>query len=666
MMPKLHTAWLPRGVAGALEGLALQVLGDGRVMATLRADLADLHPGAVAARGTARAWVTGDATAAHTPGAAAAEAALSKLPEGPDAFVILPSGDADLVLVARSPRALHHAVHTARRRETVGPEGIREHPRAPWRMLNHWDNFSASDAMGSIERGYAGPSLFWDEGRLRDTAPLREYARLLASVGINALTVNNVNVHAAETHLITDRAEDLARLQEVFGDYGISLLVCVNFAAPMTLGDLETADPLDDRVIAWWRSTVDQLYEKVPGLGGFVVKADSEGRPGPFTYGRTQADGANLLAGALAPHGGVLFWRCFVYDSQQDWRDRTTDRARAAYDHFMALDGAFAENAILQIKYGPMDFQVREPVSPLLFSLSRTQFVVEFQVTQEYTGQQKHLVHLGPLWREALDTRGGGRSLAEVVSEGPGVHRGMTAVSNVGDSPFLTGHPLAQSNLFAFARLAWDPELAPRDVLREWAGATWPQLDTTVRQRLVDLLEGSWETYEMYTAPLGVGWMVDPVRAHYGPSVDGYEYSRWGTYHFADRNGVGVDRTAETGSGYVTQYPEDLARRLCSLETCPDEYLLFFHHVPYSHVLHDGRTVIQSIYDTHFEGFDRAVSMRDSWNGIARAFDTAMRAEVDARFEEQLRSAREWRDQICTYFWRKSGVPDEHGREIPR
>jgi alpha-glucuronidase len=402
------------------------------------------------------------------------------------------------------------------------------------------------------------------------------------------------------------------------------------------------------------------VYETIPDFGGYVVKADSEGQPGPFAYGRSHADGANLLAGALAPHGGVVHWRAFVYNHRQDWRDRSTDRARAAYDHFAPLDGSFRDNAILQVKYGPMDFQPREPVSPVIAAMPATRLAVEFQVTQEYTGQQKHVCYLAPLWRELLDFRPwgrDGRDVADVATE-------LVAVSNVGDDAYWTGHPLAQANLYAFGRLAWDPRLAADTVLDEWIDLTFAPAAEPLRRTLHTIMDGSWRTYERYTAPLGVGFMVRPGH-HYGPDVDGYEYTPWGTYHFADRDGVGVDRTRATGTGYTGQYPRPWSDVYESLEQCPDELLLFFHHVPYGHVLRGGTTVIQHIYDTHFAGADEVAEMRTHWDKVEGLAGPGLHTRVQELLDEQLRCAQEWRDQVNTYFFRKSGVPDAHGRRIP-
>ncbi|MEW2075679.1 MULTISPECIES: alpha-glucuronidase [unclassified Streptomyces] len=580
---------------------------------------------------------------------------------GEEGFALMRRDGTTTVTASGGRGLLYGLFHVVRLGEDAfaGERAREEHrPAYASRMLDHWDNVAVHPVMGQVERGYAGGSLFWADGRARgDVDRVRAYGRLLAACGINAVAVNNVNVHAAEARLLTDRIGEVAAIADVLRPYGIRTHLSVTFAAPMVLGGLPTADPLDEAVRGWWAEATRRVYEEIGDFGGYVVKADSEGRPGPFAYGRSHADGANTLAAALEPYGGTVHWRAFVYDHHQDWRDRSTDRARAAYDHFTPLDGEFAANAVLQVKHGPMDFQVREPVSPLIGAMPDTRLAVELQVTQEYTGQQRHVCWLGPMWSEALRFRPDGEVSAGRLADG------LVAVSNAGDDPFWTGHPLAQANLYTFGRLAWDPAADPRAVLDEWIALTHPGAEERLADGLHAVLDGSWSTYEKYTAPLGVGFMVQPGH-HYGPSVDGYEYSPWGTYHFADRDGVGVDRSAATGTGYAGQYAKPWATVYESPDTCPDELLLFFHHVPYGHVLRSGKTVIQHIYDTHFEGVEEAEEARRVWAGLADLVEPARHARVTERFEEQLRSAREWRDQVNSYFLRKSGVPDARGRTI--
>lgn len=575
-----------------------------------------------------------------------------------------------VTVTAADPAALLHGwFHVVRLGEpafTGGPgdPDVEHHaPASALQVLDHWDNVDVHPVMGQVERGYAGGSIFYEAGHVRtDLTRVTAYARLLAAVGIDRVCLNNVNVHAREARLLTEDRDEVARLAAALRPYGVRVHLAVSFAAPMTLGGLTTSDPLDEDVRTWWRDAADGIWAAVPDFGGFVVKADSEGQPGPFAYGRDHADGANMLAEAVAPHGGLVHWRAFVYNHTQDWRDRSTDRARAAHDHFAPLDGRFAENVVVQVKHGPLDFQVREPVSPVLAAMPRTRVALELQVTQEYTGQQRHAVYLGPAWSEILRWRpwgDGGVTVADVVAPSGG----FAAVSNVGDDRFWTGHPLAQANLYAYGRLTWDPTLDATAVLDEWITLTFPDAPTQLREAIHAILDTSWRTYELYTAPLGVGFMVRPGH-HYGPDVDGYEYTPWGTYHFADRDGIGVDRTRATGTGYTGQYPAPWRDVYESRETCPDELLLFFHHVPYTHVLHSGTTVVQHVYDTHFEGVERVRAMVERWEEVAPLVSDDVAQRVRDRLAEQLASAVEWRDQVNTYFLRKSGIGDLRGRTI--
>lgn len=536
-------------------------------------------------------------------------------------------------------------------------------PSMPLRMMNHWD-----DMDGSIERGYSGRSFFYDDYKIFYSDRIEMYARLMASIGINAIVINNVNVHEKETYLITDvYLDQVKQYADLFARYGIKLFLSVNFAAPMELGGIAVSDPLDEEVISWWKGAVEHIYDVIPGFGGFLVKADSEGRPGPFTYGRTHADGANMLARALAPYGGIVVWRCFVYNCGQDWRDRKTDRARAAYDHFMPLDGTFDDNVILQIKNGPMDFQVREPVSPLFGGLRKTNMILEVQIAQEYTGQQIDLCYLVPMWKEILsfDTYGDGEgtTVEKVISgKSYGQSRcGMAGVINTGDDENWTGNDLAAANLYGFGRLSMDPSLTAEEIAAEWTKLSLSG-EQDVADTVVPILCNSWAAYEKYNAPLGIGWMVTP-HYHYGPNIDGYEYDRWGTYHRADLHGIGVDRTME-GTGYVSQYNEPWRSVYADMEKCPEELLLFFHHVPYQYMLKTGKTLIQHIYDTHFEGVEEVEQFRQGWSSLEGKIEERAFRCVTERFERQLVNAREWRDQVNTYFYRKCGIEDEKGRKI--
>ena len=540
---------------------------------------------------------------------------------------------------------------------------VRKEPVMPLRMLNHWDNMD-----GSIERGYSGNSFFFEKDEILIDERTVTYARLLASVGINGAVINNVNVKDAATWLITDRYFDkLRRLSEIFAGYGIKLFLSLNYAAPVELGQLDSADPLSEEVREWWKRRMQLVFGQIPDLGGFLIKADSEGRPGPFTYGRTHADGANMLAEAVEPYGGLIIWRCFVYNCKQDWRDYITDRARSGYDNFIELDGAFRDNVILQIKNGPMDFQVREPVHPLFGALKASNQMLEVQIAQEYTGQQRHVCYLIPMFKEVLAFRtyaaGTDDTVMDIVSGKTFGQTtcGMAAVANTGNDENWTGHDLAAANLYGFGRLAFTPSATAEELATEWIVRTFGK-DQEVREVLLFILMNSWKAYEMYNAPLGIGWMVNPAY-HYGPNVDGYEYDRWGTYHRADHAGIGVDRS-HNGTGYAGLYEEPNASMYDSPESCPDELLLFFHHMPYEHKLHSGKTVIQHIYDTHFEGVELVDEMVKRFEGLEGKLPDKAFGRMLERFRHQKEHAREWRDQINTYFYRKSGIADEKGRKI--
>ena len=540
-----------------------------------------------------------------------------------------------------------------------------EVPMNPLRMMNHWDNID-----GSIERGYSGRSFFMKDGKVLVDDRTRFYARIAASVGINGVVINNVNVRGDATNLINEKfRKKMQAMQAIFEGYGIKLYLSLNYAALVEMGELPTSDPLDKKVRKWWVEKMKEFYEAMPGFGGFLVKADSEGRPGPFTYGRTHADGANMLADAVRPYGGLIIWRCFVYNCRQDWRDKITDRAKAGYDNFMPIDGQFAENVILQIKNGPMDFQVREPVSPLFGGLKATNQMLEVQAAQEYTGQQKHICYLIPMWKEVLDFKTGingkgneNDKVSDIVSGRTlgQTNCGMAAVANSGDDYNWFGHDFSAANYYGFGRLAWNTELSAEEIAREWAVLTFGA--GKAADTIVDMLLISREVYEKYTSPLGIGWMVNPNH-HYGPNVNGYEFDRWGTYHRADCHGIGVDRTTK-GTGYTAQYNEENFAMYENPETCPEELILFFHYVRYDKVLKSGKTLIQHIYDTHFEGYESVEKFISDWKSLKGKVPADVYTRVEERLAEQLRCARDWRDLVNTYFYRMSGVADEKGRTI--
>jgi alpha-glucuronidase len=536
-----------------------------------------------------------------------------------------------------------------------------QQPYAPVRWVNQWDNLD-----GRIERGYGGRSIFFEDGKVRsDLTRAGQYARLLASVGVNGCTINNVN--AAPGVLEDKFVAQVRRIADLFRPWGVQLSLSVDLSTPKVIGGLDTFDPLDPRVAEWWRKKVDQIYREIPDFGGFVVKADSEGRSGPSAYGRTHADAANVIARALKPHGGIVFYRAFVYNHHLDWRDLKNDRARAAYDNFHPLDGAFEDNAIVQIKNGPIDFQVREPASPLFAGLRRTNESIELQITQEYTGQQKHLCFLVPMWKQVLDfdmrVDGSPAPVKDIVS-GRIFHRpvgGFVGVANVGLNPDWLGSPLAMANLYGFGRLAWDPNLSAETIVDEWTRLTFGN-DPLVVKTVSELQLASWPVYEDYTGPLGAGTLTKIEGNHYDPGPDSSERNGWGQWHRADQKGIGMDRTIATGTGYIGQYPPEVQALYESLSNCPDELLLFFHHVPYTHVLKSGKTVVQHVYDTHFEGAERAHGFIDQWKVLQGHVDDEQYRDILARFEYQAEQAAIWRDTICNWIFRLSGIPDQKKR----
>jgi len=547
------------------------------------------------------------------------------------------------------------------RGESISHLNEAQQPYAPVRWVDQWDNLN-----GSIERGYAGRSIFFENGDVRtDLSRVSAYARLLASVGINGCTINNVN---ADPRLLdNDHLPQLVRIANAFRPWGIQLSISVNLSAPKTSGDLDSFDPLDPRVADWWRKKVEALYAAIPDFGGFAVKADSEGQLGPSIYGRTPVDAANVIARALQPHHGVVFYRAFVYNHHLDWRDPRNDRAKAAYDNFHPLDGQFEQNVIIQIKHGPIDFQAREPVSPLLSGLEKTNEAIELQVTQEYTGQQNHLCFLVPMWKEVLDFdlhANGDHSSVKDLAAGKTFHQptgGFVAVVNVGLDENWLGHPLAMANLYGYARLAWNPDLSAQQIANEWTSLTFSR-DPKVLQTISSMLLSSWHTYESYTGPLGMQTLTDILGSHYGPGIESSEENGWGQWHRADHDGVGMDRTVATGTGYVAQYPPLVALNYESPATTPDDLLLFFHHITYSYMLHSHKTVIQHIYDSHYEGAERAADYVKKWQSLQGGIDNDRYAATLARLEYQAGHAIVWRDAICEYFLRLTGIPDAKGR----
>jgi len=578
---------------------------------------------------------------------------------------VMDQGTRYIVVTASNPRGVLYGAFALLRKiataEFANPIDERSTPYAPIRWVNQWDNLD-----GSIERGYGGRSIFWENQHARaDLARVADYGRLLASVGINGCAINNVN--ANPRLLAPETIPEIARIAAVFRPWGVRVAIAVDFSSPKVLGGLDTFDPLDAGVAAWWKRKADELYRAIPNLAGFVLKADSEGRAGPSTYGRTHADAANVVARALAPHGGLLLYRGFVYDHHMDWRNPKNDRARAAYDNFHNLDGQFDSNVVIQIKNGPIDFQVREPASPLFAGLEKTNQAVELRITQEYVGQARHTVFLVPMWKETLDFdlhAGGAATPVKALAAGKTFHRpagGFVGVANVGLDENWFGNHLSQANLYGFGRLAWNPDLSSRRIVEEWTRLTFgdnPKVDETVES----IQLGSWRTYENYTGPLGLQTLTDITGNHYGVNVEASERNGWGQWHRADEKGVGMDRSTAAGTGYIGQYPPVVARAWESLATCPDDLLLFLHHVPYTYKLHNGKTVIQYLYDSHYQGAEEVAQYAQKWKTLAGLVDERRCREVLAQLEYQAGQAVVWRDAVTEWFHRASGIADALGR----
>lgn len=523
-----------------------------------------------------------------------------------------------------------------------------ESPAFPLRLLNHWDNLD-----GTVERGYAGHSL-WDWEALPDSISPRyeEYARKNARIGINGTVLNNVN--ASPKILSHDYLVKVARLADTFRPYGIKVYLSVNFASPMVLDSLPTADPLVPEVAAWWKNKADEIYSLIPDFGGFLVKANSEGQPGPMDFGRTHADGANMLARALAPHKGIVMWRAFVYSPID------ADRAKQAYMEFQPLDGQFDPNVIIQIKNGPIDFQPREPYSPLFGAMPQTAEMVEFQVTQEYLGHANHLAFLAPMWKEFFDY------------VDPSSLKAIAGVANIGDSECMTGNPLADANRYAFGRLAWDPSLSSEQIAGEWIGDNLLTADKTmpdsIYNSLVDMFLTSRETVVDYMMPLGLHHIF-AFGHHYGPEpwcdVPGARPD-WlpKYYHRADSEGLGFDRTTD-GSNAVEQYPEPLRSQLNGRDTCPEKFLLWFHHVPWTYRLKSGRTLWDELCLHYERGVLAAEEYRRRWQEAAPYIEPALHADVAERLRTQAADARWWKDACLQYFREFSRLPYPAGVTPP-
>ena len=614
---------------------------------------------------------------------AAAVAIVSCAPREPEALLWLPGGDpaveAEVVIdpaldlhedgfmikdtphgrqiLAKTEVGVMYGKYALQRMERTGKASrvldVREEPSYDRRILNHWDNLD-----NTVERGYAGWSI-WHWGEPVPVRLIEEYSRLNASVGINGSVLNNVN--ASPEILRRDYLERVAQIADIMRPYGIHVYLSVNFSSPAALGGLPTSDPFDTEVQQWWKEKVSEIYGLIPDFGGFLVKANSEGLPGPQDFGRTHADGANMLADALAPYDGIVMWRAFVYSP------KSSDRANQAVEEFEPLDGQFRDNVIIQIKNGPVDFQPREPFSPLFGRMSKTALMPELQITQEYLGFSNHLVYLVPLFKECLDSdtycSGEGSTVAAITTGSvyPETYKttAIAGVANIGRDANWCGHEFAQSSWYGFGRMAWDTGLSAEDIALEWLQQTFTS-ETEFTEPVLDMMMSSREAAVDYMMPLGFHHIF-AWGHHYGPEpwceIEGARPD-WlpKYYHKADSLGVGFDRT-RGGSCNVDQYHEPLASIYNSIATCPEDLLLWFHHVPWTHTMSSGRTLWDEICFRYDRGIKTARSYLSVWDEMKPYVDAERWEAVRAKLEIQESDARWWRDACVQYFGEFSGMP---------
>jgi alpha-glucuronidase len=533
----------------------------------------------------------------------------------------------------------------------LGALDIASTPKLQLRLLNHWDNLDRT-----VERGYAGQSI-WDWWKLPDFRNPRytDYARANASIGINGTVLNNVNAKADS--LTAPYIAKAAALADVFRPYGIKVYLSARWSSPIEIGHLKSADPLDPEVAAWWKAKADEIYAAIPDFGGFLVKANSEGQPGPQDYHRTHAEGANMLAAAVRPHGGIIMWRAFVYA-----QENPEDRAKQAYDDFKPLDGKFADNVIVQVKNGAIDFQPREPFHPLFGAMPKTPLMVEFQITKEYLGMATHLVYLGPLYEQVLaaDTfaHGKGSTVARVIDGSLDRHAltGMAGVANIGTDRDWSGSTFNQANWFVFGRMAWNPDASATQVAGEWSELTFgptPAVTSTV----VRMMTTSREAVVNYMTPLGLGHMM-ATGHHYGPGPWVHDLARpeWNPvyYHKADSTGIGYDRT-KTGSNAVAQYTAMVAKQFADVRTTPEQDLLWFHHVGWDYRMTSGRTLWEELVTHYDRGVGQVADMHRDWRTLAPYIDAERFTKTDAFLTIQQREAQWWRDACLAYFSSVSG-----------
>nr|WP_278254223.1 alpha-glucuronidase family glycosyl hydrolase [Sphingobium sp. BYY-5] len=579
----------------------------------------------------------------------------STMVDGKAVTLIAANGDVGVL------HGVYHWLRLAQSGASLDALDIRSAPKIGLRLLNHWDNLN-----GTVERGYAGQSI-WDWWRLPDWKGPRytDYARANASIGINGTVLNNVNAKADS--LTAPYIAKAAALADIFRPYGIKVYLSVKWTAPMELDGLKTADPLDPAVAAWWKAKADEIYKAIPDFGGFLIKANSEGQPGPQDYNRTHANGANMLAAAVKPHGGIVMWRAFVYA-----HDNPDDRAKQAYSDFKPLDGQFADNVIVQVKNGAIDFQPREPFHPLFGAMPRTPLMMEFQITKEYLGQSTHLTYLGPLFEEVLrsDTfaKGKGSTVARVIDGSLEGHTltGIAGVANIGVDRDWSGSIFNQADWYAFGRLAWDTSLSAQAIAQEWAAQTFSP-DPRVVQPIVAMMMGSREAAVDYMTPLGLAHVMGTGH-HYGPAPWIADLARpeWNPvyYHKANVQGIGFDRTG-TGSNAIAQYAPPVARRLADPKTTPERDLLWFHHLPWDYRLRSGETLWDGLVHHYERGVAYVADMQKTWEGLRPYVDAERFAETEAFLTIQHREALWWRDASIAYFQSMSKRPLPAGSAAP-
>ncbi|MGJ1434540.1 alpha-glucuronidase [Sphingobacterium siyangense] len=568
------------------------------------------------------------------------------------------------MIAGQSVGILYAVYHLLRLQETgagIPRSGLVEIPAYDIRVLNHWDNLD-----GTIERGYAGHSLWnWEELPNKLSPRYEQYGRANASIGINATVLNNVN--ASSDLLKTDYLKKVKALADVFRKYGIKVYVSINFSSPQNIGGLTNSDPLNQEVKRWWKSKVKEIYALIPDFGGFLVKANSEGQPGPQDYGRTHADGANMLADALSPYGGTVFWRAFVYHPTKD------DRAKQAYQEFVPLDGQFRDNVILQVKNGPIDFQPREPFNPLLGAMPNTAKMLEFQLTQEYLGFSNHLVYLAPLFKEVLDSdtyaNGKGQTVSKLTDSRGHLGRktAIAAVANIGLDTNWTGHHFAQANWYAFGRLAWNNNLSSVQIADEWIRMTFTGVQEFV-EPIKKLMLESREAAVDYMMPLGLHHLF-AFEHHYGPEPWGDipggrpDWMPW-YYHNADSVGLGFDRTVN-GSRAVTQYNPPLDKIYGNISTCPENLLLWFHHVSWNYRMNSGNTLWTELCFRYDHGVQKVREFQKVWDRMERYIDRSRFSDVQAKLRIQARDAVWWKDACLQYFQCFSRQPIPYELERP-